>query len=68
MAEVAMSPGEISLPKSVGDPPNTVPPRLTSRAWSFESAMLTLTSLFSLSMTSSGVRFGAPMPYQALAS
>src|SRR5882672_6270101 len=58
----------ISLAKSAGDPPRAVPPRLASFAWSFGSAMLTLTSLFSFSMTSSGVRFGPPMPYHALAS
>ena len=59
---------EISLAKSAGDPPRAVPPRLASRAWSFGSAMLTLTSLFSFSMTSSGVRFGPPMPNHALTS
>src|SRR6516162_5614459 len=59
---------EISLAKSAGDPPRTVPPRLANCAWSFGSAMLTLTPLFSISMTSSGVRFGPQMPNHALAS
>src|SRR5262249_49267652 len=59
---------EMSLPKSAGEPPSTVPPRLASRALNFGSAMLILTSLFSLSMSSAVVLFGAPMPYHALAS
>ena len=59
---------EISLAKSAGDPPRGVPPRLASRDWSFGSAMLTLISLFSFSMTSVGVRLGPPMPYHELAS
>src|SRR5215472_692480 len=59
---------EMSLPKSAGEPASTVPPRLASRALSFGSAMLILTSLFSLSMSSAGVLFGAPMPNHALAS
>src|SRR5262245_55761776 len=59
---------EMSLPQSAGEPPSTVPPRLASRALNFGSAMLILTSLFSLSMRSAGVPFGAPMPYHALAS
>src|SRR5262245_47582152 len=59
---------EMSLPKSAGEPPSTVPPRLASRALSFGSAMLILTSLLSLSMSSAGVLFGAPMPNHALAS
>jgi hypothetical protein len=45
-----------------------MPPRLASRASNLGSAMLTLTSLFSLSMTSAGVFFGAPKPNHALAS
>src|SRR6516165_7170873 len=49
---------EISLAKSSGDPARVVPPRLANCAWSFGTAMLTLTSLFSFSMTSAGVRFG----------
>src|SRR5438445_239267 len=59
---------EMNLPKSAGDPPSAVPPRSASRALSFGSPTLTLTSLFSLSMISSGVRFGAPMPNHTLAS
>src|SRR6516164_8326426 len=59
---------EMSLAKSAGEPASTVPPRLASRALNFGSAMLTLTSLFSLSMSSAGVLFGAPMPNHALAS
>src|SRR6516165_2198437 len=56
---------EISLAKSSGDPARVVPPRLASCAWSFGTAILTLTSLFSFSMTSAGVRFGPQMPYHA---
>ena len=59
---------EISLAKSSGDPARVVPPRLASCAWSFGTAILTLTSLFSFSMTSAGVRFGPQMPYHELAS
>src|SRR4029453_7314435 len=59
---------EMSLPKSAGEPASTVPPRLASCALNFGSAMLILTSLFSLSMSSTGVLFGAPMPNHALAS
>src|SRR5262249_4611771 len=40
---------EMSLPKSAGEPASTVPPRLASRALNFGSAVLILTSLFSLS-------------------
>ena len=54
----------MSLAKSAGEPGSTVAPRLASRAWKLASARLALTCLFSLSMTSSGVRFGAPMPNQ----
>src|SRR5262249_39268235 len=59
---------EMSLPKSAGEPASTVPLRLASRALNFGSAMLILTSLFSLSMSSTGVLFGAPIPYHPLAS
>src|SRR5262245_36138178 len=59
---------EMSLPKSAGEPASTVPARLASRALNFGSAMLILTSLFSLSISSAGVFLGAPMPYHALAS
>src|SRR5215470_7336093 len=59
---------EISLAKSSGDPARVVPPRLANCAWSFGTAILTLTSLFSFSTTSAGVRFGPQMPNHALAS
>ena len=38
------------------------------RALNSGSARVTLVSLLSLSMTSAGVPFGAPMPYQPIAS
>jgi hypothetical protein len=59
---------EMSLPKSADEPASTVAPKFANRALSFGSAILALTSLFSSSMTSAGVFFGAPMPYHALAS
>src|SRR6476620_11728561 len=59
---------EISVPKSAGDPERTMPARLASRDSNFGSAMLMLTSLFSLSISSAGVFLGASIPYHALAS
>src|SRR5215471_14472320 len=53
---------EINLPKSAGEPASTVPPKLASFVSRLASAMLTLTAVFSFSMTSAGVFFGAPMP------
>src|SRR5262249_22109788 len=58
----------MKLPKSAGDSANTVPPKSASRAFNFGSARPTLISLLSLSMTSTGVLFGAPTPYHALTS
>ena len=59
---------EINLPKSAGEPASTVPARLASFVSRLASAMLTLTAVFSFSMTSAGVFFGAPMPAHQLAS
>src|SRR5262245_51639428 len=59
---------EINLPKSAGEPASTVPPKLASFVSRLASAMLTLTAVFSFSMTSAGVFFGAPMPAHQLAS
>src|SRR5262249_49854467 len=58
----------ISLPKSAGESASTSPPRSASRALFLGSARAALTSLLSLSTTSAGVAFGAPTPYQVLAS
>src|SRR5258708_3291389 len=58
----------MSLPKSAGEPANGVVPRSPSRAFNSGSARPALISLLSLSITSTGVFLGAPMPYQALAS
>src|SRR5215472_18420668 len=54
----------MSLAKSAGEPASAATPRLANRACNLGSAMVALTSLFSRSMTSAGVPFGAPMPYQ----
>src|SRR5262249_28933452 len=58
----------ISLPKSAGEPASTVPPRSASRVFMLGSARPALISLLSLSTISAGVAFGAPTPYQLLAS
>src|SRR5262249_21100427 len=58
----------ISLPKSAGEPASTVPPRSASLAFILGSARAALTSVLSLSTISAGVAFGAPRPYQELAS
>src|SRR5262249_10591425 len=58
----------MSLLKSAGVPPSTVPPRSTSRALTLGLASPVLISLLSLSMISAGVFLGAPMPYHPLAS
>src|SRR5215471_7562513 len=58
----------ISLLKSAGESASASPPRLASRALFFGSARAALISLLSLSMISVGVAFGAPTPYQLLAS
>src|SRR5262245_21216347 len=58
----------MSLPKSAGESASTSPPRSTMRAFIRGSARAALISLLSLSITSTGVFLGAPMPYQLLAS
>src|SRR5262245_1409936 len=58
----------INLPKSAGDSTNGVPPKSASRAFNLGSARPALISLLSLSMTSTGVPFGAPTPYHAVTS
>src|SRR6516225_1021968 len=58
----------MSLPKSAGESASASPPRLASRALFFGSTRAALISLLSLSMISVGVAFGAPTPYQLLAS
>src|SRR5262245_7917992 len=52
----------MSVPKSAGEPTSGVPPRSASRALILGSASAALISLLSLSITSAGVRFGAPIP------
>jgi hypothetical protein len=58
----------INLPKSVGEPVSTVPPRSAIRAFIVGSARAALISLLSVSMILAGVFLGAPTPDQALAS
>src|SRR6516165_7347455 len=58
----------MNLPKSDGDNPNGVPPKSAIRAFKLGSARPALISLLILSMTSSGVPLGAPIPYHALTS
>src|SRR6516165_8912663 len=58
----------MNLPKSVGEPVSTVPPRSASRAFIVGSARAALISLLSVSMILAGVLLGAPTPDQALAS
>src|SRR5262249_36658100 len=58
----------MSLPKSAGESASTSPPRSASRAFILGSARPALISLLSVSMISAGVAFGAPTPYQLLAS
>ena len=57
----------MSLPKSLGEPGSTVPPRSASRAFILGSASAALISLLNFSMISTGVFLGAPIPHQALA-
>src|ERR1022692_1642324 len=52
----------MSLPKSVGEPGSTVPPRSSSRPLILGSARAALISLLSFSMISAGVFFGTPTP------
>src|SRR6516162_606690 len=58
----------MNFPKSAGEPASAVPPRSASRAFILGSARAALISLLSLSTISGGVPFGAPTPYQPLAS
>src|SRR5262249_47960346 len=58
----------MSFPKSAGEPKSGVPPRSASPAFIFGSPGPALISLLSLSMISTGVPLGAPMPFQLLAS
>ena len=58
----------MSFPKSAGETASAMPPRSASRALILGSARAALISLLSLSTISAGVFFGAPTPYQALAS
>ena len=62
-ASVAMN-----LPKSAGEPASGAAPKSASRAFMSGSARAKLISLFSLSMISGGVFFGAATPNQLLAS
>src|SRR6202040_760300 len=57
-----------SLPKSAGEPPINEAPSSANLDFVLGLARIVLISLFSLSMISAGVPFGAPTPYQALAS
>src|SRR5262245_16189618 len=58
----------MSFLKSAGEPGRTVPPRLASRDFILGSARPVLISSLSFSMISADVVFGAPTPYQVLAS
>jgi hypothetical protein len=54
--------------KRAGELANGVPPNSASRALIFGSARAAFISVFSLSMMSDGVFFGAAKPYQLLAT
>src|SRR5262249_47091687 len=58
----------MNFPKSGGVIGIGTPPRSASCALILGSARPALNSLLSLSTTSAGVAFGAPTPYQVLAS
>src|SRR5262245_40185088 len=58
----------MSFAKSPGETTSGVPPKSASRACILGSARPALISLLSLSTISAGVAFGAPTPYQVLAS
>src|SRR5262249_54636710 len=58
----------MSLPKSVDESASGALPRSAIRALILGSARPALISRLSLSITSTGVFLGAPMPYHALAS
>src|SRR5215831_1870576 len=57
-----------NLPKSAGDPPDTVAPRSARRVLIPASARAALISLLSLSVISGGVFLGAATPNQVYAS
>src|SRR5262249_38360582 len=57
-----------SFPKSPGEPPMSEAPSSAKRAFALGSSRIALISLLSLSMITSGVPFGTPTPYHALAS
>src|ERR1700719_3386062 len=59
---------EMKVPNSADEPVSIMPPSSVSLVFSLGSARPALISLLSLSMTSVGVFFGAPTPYQVLAS
>src|SRR3954463_3034912 len=56
------------LPKSAGEPAIGEALSSAKRALALGSASIALTSLLSLATMSAGVPFGAPIPYQELAS
>ena len=58
----------MSLPKSAGDPVNTMLPRSASRPSNLESVMAALISLLSFSTIAGGVFLGAATPYHWLDS
>ena len=67
LAHFALS-ASMNFAKSAGETGNTVAPKLDSFDFNFGSAKPELICLLSLSMISTGVFFGAPIPFQALAS
>ena len=58
----------MSFPKSAGEPASIVPPISATAALILGSARPALISLWSLSMISAGMFFGAPTPNQRLVS
>src|SRR5262245_1252385 len=58
----------MKAPNSAGAPVSIIPPSSLSLGLSLGSVRPALISLLSLSMISAGVFFGAPTPYQVLAS
>src|SRR5262249_40473657 len=59
---------EMKVSKSADDPVSIMPPSSVSLVFTLGSARPALISLLSLSMISAGGFFGAPTPYQVLAS
>src|SRR5262249_61764162 len=59
---------EMKVPKSADDPVSIMPPSSVSLVFILGSARPALISLLSLSMISAGGFFGAPAPYQVVAS